>query len=197
MRRTDSRPSSGVRSQTCPVREGNGGERRESFSANTHHNGAGAPSSNAVVQFANAFWRALQMAHEAGPIAPTDLLTKTANGLERLCRYGEEYEEARRALVAAGEGRGDRGGKNSGDRGNGERDGGRGQQYTLPLTYWAKHGEGQGHNTSDCIFIRRELDRNNGDFHQYADGFPGGHGRERNRHHPSGCLLYTSPSPRD
>ena len=62
----------------------------------------------------------------------------------------------------------------------------RGQPHTLPLTYCARHGEGQGHNTSDCIVICRELDRNNGDFHQYADGFPGGHGRERNRHHPSG-----------
>ena len=134
-------------------------------------------------RFANVFWQALQMAHEGGPIAPTDLLRKAANGLERLGRYGEEAEEARHALVAAGVGRGDRGGRNAGHREKGERDSGRGQPCTLPLTYCAKHGEGQGHNTSDCIVIRREFDRHNGDFHQYADRFPGGHGHERNRHH--------------
>ena len=131
----------------------------------------GAASSNAVAEFANAFWQALQMAHEGEPIAPTDLLRKAADGLERLGRYGEA-EETRHALVAAEVGRGDRGGRNAGHREKGERDSGRGQPYTLPLNYCAKHGEGQGHNTSDCIVIRRESNRHS-------------------------CLLYTSPSPRD
>ena len=89
----------------------------------------------------------------------------------------------RHALVAADLGRGDRGGRNAGHGGKSERNSRRGQPHTLPLTYCARHGEGQGHSTSDCTNIRRELDRNNGDFHQYADGFPGGHGRERSRHH--------------
>ena len=92
-----------------------GGEGRESFSANAQHDGAA--SSNAVAEFANVFWQALQMAHEGEPIAPTDLLRKAANGLERLGRYGEEAEETRHALVAAGVDRGDRGGRNAGDRG--------------------------------------------------------------------------------
>ena len=196
MRRTYSRLSSGVMSQTPPGREGNGGEGRESFSANAQHGGAAA-SSNAVAELANALLQALQMAHEGGPIAPTELLRKATNGLERLGRYRQEAEQMRHALVAADLGRGDRGGRNAGHGEKSERNSGRGQQHTLPLTYCARHGEGQGHNTSDCIVIRRELDRNNGDFHQYADDFPGGHGHERNRHHPSGCLLYTSPSPRD
>ena len=113
--RTESRPSSGVRSQTPPGREGNGGEGRESISANAQHDGAAL--SNAVAEFANAFWQAPQMAHEGGPITPTDLLRKAANGLERLGRYGEEAEETRHALVAAGVDRGDRGGRNAGDRG--------------------------------------------------------------------------------
>ena len=126
------------------------------------------------------------MAHEGEPIAPTELLRKAADGLERLGRYGEEAEETRHALVAAGVGRGDRGGRNAGHREKRERDSGRGQPHTLPLNDCARHGEGQGHNTSDCIVIRRELDRHNGDFHPYSDRFPGGHGHERNRHHPSG-----------
>ena len=49
------------------------------------------------------------MANERGPTAPTDLLRRAANGLERIGRYGEETEETRHALVAAGVGRGDRG----------------------------------------------------------------------------------------
>ena len=113
------------------------------------------------------------MANERGPTAPTDLLRRAANGLERIGRYREETEETRHALVAAGVGRGDRGGRKSGDRGNGERDRGRGKPYTLPFTYCAKHGEGQIQNTPDCIVMRREFDRHNGDFHQYADRFPG------------------------
>ena len=120
------------------------------------------------------------MAHEGGPIAPTDLLRRAADGLERIGRYGEETEKTRHALVAAGVGRGDRGGRKADDRGKAERDRGRGQPYTLPFTYCAKHGEGQGHHTSDCIVIRREFARNNADFHQYADRFPREHGHERN-----------------
>ena len=146
MRRTESRPTSGKKSQTPPGGEGNGGEGRESFSANAQHDGGA--SSNAVAEFANVFWQALQMAHEGGPIAPTDLLRRAANGLERIGRYGEETEETRHALVPAGVGRGDRGGRKAGDRGNGERDRGRGPPYTSPFTYCAKHGEGQGHNLS-------------------------------------------------
>ena len=34
--------------------------------------------------------------------------------------------------------------------------------------------------------MRREVDRHNGDFHEYADCFPGGRGHESNRPHPSG-----------
>ena len=69
------------------------------------------------MEFANAFWQALQMAHEGEPIAPTELLRKAADGLERLGRYGEEAEETTHALVAAGVGRGDRGRRNASDRG--------------------------------------------------------------------------------
>ena len=117
MRRTDLRPSSGVRSQTPPGRQGNGGEGRESFSANTHHNGAESASSSAIADLADALLQALQMAHEGGPIAPTGLLRKATNGLERLGRYGQEAEEMRHALVAADLGRGDRGGRNAGHGG--------------------------------------------------------------------------------
>ena len=153
MRRTDTRPSSGERSDTPPGGEGNGGEGRESFSANAQHGGAAA-SSNAVVEFANAFWQALQMAHEGEPIAPTELLRKAADGLERLGRYGEEAEETRHALVAADLGRGDREGRNAGHGGKSEGNSRIGQPHTLPLTYCTRHGEGQGHTTSDCIVIR-------------------------------------------
>ena len=129
------------------------------------------------------------MANEGGPTVPTDLFRRAANGLERIGRYEEETEETRHALVAAGVGRGDRGGRNAGDRGNGERDRGRGQPYT----YCAHHGEGQGHNTPDCIVMRREFDRHYGDFHEYMQtrGL-GPYAAKR-----GGCLLYTSPSPRD
>ena len=34
--------------------------------------------------------------------------------------------------------------------------------------------------------MRREFDRHNGHFHEYADRFPGGRGHESNRPHPSG-----------
>ena len=111
MRRTESRPSSGERSDTPPGGKGNGGEGRESFSANAQHGGAAA-SSNAVADLANALLQALQMAHEGGPIAPTELLRKATNGLERLGRYRQEAEEMRHALVATGLGRGNRGGRN-------------------------------------------------------------------------------------
>ena len=46
-----------------------------------------------------------------------DLLRRAAHELERNGRSGEEIEETRHALVAAGVGRGDRGGRNAGDRG--------------------------------------------------------------------------------
>ena len=84
MRRTDTRPPSGVRSQTPLGREGNGGEGRKSFSANAHLDGAGDPSSNVVAELANVLWQALQMVNEGGPTAPTDLLRRAANGLERI-----------------------------------------------------------------------------------------------------------------
>ena len=51
-----------------------------------------------------------------------DLLRRTAHELERNGRSGQEREEIRHALTAAGVGRGDRGGRNAGDRGHGERD---------------------------------------------------------------------------
>ena len=79
-----------------------------------------------------------------------DLLRRVAHELERSGRPGEEREETRHALVAAGMGRGDRGGRNAaGDRRYGERDRGRGQPYT----YCAHHGEGQGHNSPECIAV--------------------------------------------
>ena len=87
-----------------------------------------------------------------------DLLRRAAHELERNGRSGEEREETRHALTAAGVGR-DRGGRNAGNRWYGERD----QTYT----YCALHGEGQGHNTPECIVMRREFDRYYGDFHEY------------------------------
>ena len=112
-----------------------------------------------------------------------DLLRRAAHELERNGRSGEESEDTRHALVAAGVGLGDQGGRNAGDRGNGERDRGRGQSYT----YCAHHGEGQRHNTPDCIVMRREFGRHYGDFHEYmqtrglgpyATGRGGGRGAE-------------------
>ena len=69
MRRTGSRPSSGERSHTPPSGESNGGEGRESFSANAQHDGAA--SSNAIAYLANALWQALQMTNEGGPTGST------------------------------------------------------------------------------------------------------------------------------
>ena len=70
MRRTESRPSSEERSDTPPGGDGNGGEGRESFSANAQHGGAAA-SSNTIADFANALLQALQMTNEGGLTAPT------------------------------------------------------------------------------------------------------------------------------
>ena len=36
-----------------------------------------------------------------------------------------------------------------------------------PTVHLLHHGEGQGHNTPDCIVMRREFDRHYGDFHEY------------------------------
>ena len=69
MRRTVSRPTPGERSQTPPGGEGNGGEGRESFSANAQHDGAA--SSNMVADLVNALRQVLQMTNERGPTAPT------------------------------------------------------------------------------------------------------------------------------
>ena len=80
----------------------------------------------------NAFWQALHMTHEEEPIAPTELLRKAADGLERLGRYGEEAEETRHALVAADLGRGDRGGRNAGHGGKK-----RVQQHERPTAHLA------------------------------------------------------------
>ena len=77
-----------------------------------------------------------------------DLLRRAAHELERNGGSGEEREETRHALTAAGVDRSDRGGSNAGDRGYGER--GR------PYTYCAHHGEAQGHNTPECIVMRRD-----------------------------------------
>ena len=71
MRITESRPSSGERSDTPPGREGNGGEGRESFLANAQHDGAA--SSNAIADLANALRQALQMNNEGGPTGPTGM----------------------------------------------------------------------------------------------------------------------------
>ena len=75
MRRTDTRPPSEERSQTPPGGEGNGGEGRESFSANAQQDGAGTASSNVVADLANVPRQALQMANEGGPTAPTGTYT--------------------------------------------------------------------------------------------------------------------------
>ena len=100
MRRTETRPTSGERSHTPPGAEGNGGEGRESFSANAQLGGAAA-SSNAIAELANALQQVPRMMNEGGAAAPTDLRRR-------------EREGTRHALVAAGMGRGDRGGKNAG-----------------------------------------------------------------------------------
>ena len=88
-----------------------------------------------------------------------DLLRRAAYELERNGRSGEEREETRHALTAASVGWGDRGGRNAGDRRYGERD--------RTYTYCAHHGEGRGHNTPECIVMRREFDKYYGDFHEY------------------------------
>ena len=88
-----------------------------------------------------------------------DLLRRAAHELERNGRSGKEREETRHALTAVGVGRGDRCGRNAGNRGYGERD--------RTYTYCAHHGERQGYNTPECIVIRREFDRYYGDFHEY------------------------------
>ena len=75
-----------------------------------------------------------------------DLLRRAAHELERNGRSREEREETRHALTAIGWGRGDRGGRNAGGRGYGQRD--------RTFTYCTHHGEGQGHNTpnaSSCV----------------------------------------------
>ena len=116
MRRTDTRPSSGERPDTPPGGEGNGGEGREPFSANAQHGGAAA-SSNAIAELANALQQVLRMINEGGAAAPTDLRRRAVHELERSGRPGEEREETRHALVAAGMGRGDRGRRNAGHGG--------------------------------------------------------------------------------
>ena len=68
MRRNETRPTSGERSQTPPGAEGNGGEGRESFSADAQHGGA-AVSSNATAELANALQQALRMINEGGAAA--------------------------------------------------------------------------------------------------------------------------------
>ena len=134
MGRTETRPTSGEKSHTPPGAEGNGGEGRDSFSADAQHGGAAA-SSNAFAELANALQQVLRMINEGGAAAPTDMRRRAAHELERSGRPGEEREETRHALVAAGMGRGDRGGRNAGHGGKSERNSRRGQPHTLPLTY--------------------------------------------------------------
>ena len=74
MRRNETRPTSGERSHTPPGAEGNGGEGRESFSADAQHGGAAA-SSNATAELANALQQALRMINEGGAAAPTGTYT--------------------------------------------------------------------------------------------------------------------------
>ena len=80
MRRIDTRPLSGERSQTPPGGEGNGGEGRESFSADAHQDGAGTALSNVVADLANVLRQVLRMANEGGPTAPTG--TSTSRPIE-------------------------------------------------------------------------------------------------------------------
>ena len=109
-----------------------------------------------------------------------DLLRRAAHELARNGRYGEESEEMRHALVAAGVGRGDRAGRNAGDRGNDGRVPGRtrseGRQLSavpeedvstpLPEATSFDHGVGLLSHAGEDVLL-------------------------------SLCLLYTSPSPRD
>ena len=76
-----------------------------------------------------------------------DFPRRAAHELERNGRSEEEREEKRHTLTAASVDRGERGGRNAGDRVYGER----GRTYT----YCAHRGEGQGHNTPKCIVMRR------------------------------------------
>ena len=118
MRRTDSRPTSGERSQTPPGGEVNGGEGRESFSANAQHDGAGTASSNVVAELAEVLRQALQMANERGPTIPTDLLRRAANELEHIDDFHEYADrfpggrghERNRHHPSGGRGRGRGGG---------------------------------------------------------------------------------------
>ena len=80
MRIIHTRPPSGDRSQTPPGGGGNGGEGRESFSADAHQDGAGTASSNVVADLANVLRQALRMANEGGPTAPTG--TSTSRPIE-------------------------------------------------------------------------------------------------------------------
>ena len=76
-----------------------------------------------------------------------DLPRRAAHELERKGRSEEERKEKRHTLTAANLGWGDRGGRNAGDGVYGER----GRTYT----YCAHHGDGQGHNTPECVVMRR------------------------------------------
>ena len=78
-----------------------------------------------------------------------DFLKRAAHELERNGRSGEEREESRHALVAAGVDRGDREGRNAGDRGYSERDRGRGQPHTYSRTT-AKGKATTPRNASSC-----------------------------------------------
>ena len=63
------------RSHTPPGAESNGGEGRESFSADANRDGAGTASCNAIAEIANALQQVLRMTNEGGTAAPTGTYT--------------------------------------------------------------------------------------------------------------------------
>ena len=103
MRRTDSRPTSGERSQTPPGGEGNGGEGRESSSADAHQGGAGTASSNVVADLANVLRQTLRMANEGGPTAPTGTSTSRSTEIRQkveMLAWSGKFESGKSVVSA-------------------------------------------------------------------------------------------------
>ena len=102
MRTIDTRPPLGERSQTLPGGEGNGGEGRESFSADANRDGAGTTSSNVVADL--VFLRdTLRMANEGGATAPTGTYpyrpTEIRQKVEMLA-WSEKFESGQSVVSA-------------------------------------------------------------------------------------------------
>lgn len=106
---------------------------------------------------------------------------------------GDGNEETRHALVAAGMDRGGGSGRGAavGDRGNGERDG-------RERFYCIVHGMERGHNTQDCIQLRKEYEINREDFFTFvSDAGTGGFTLHRRswRGAPDGRPTWTAAAP--